>query len=187
MDIQSMENEFIKARDHCLALQKGPPTNEAEELFHWLLNTEVHPYGVFFDPGFSDLAGSIQGLMSLFFNLHHALMDDGDLSFIEVNDVPHIVFLHPSDFDNEQAFWECVNRQGVERSYLKSPQCSLLDISVSEFIVRAEAYETALIRRCFLTDSRRFSLDFVMEHYGDKACFDPAWVEEAKVLKPFIL
>lgn len=53
------------------------------KIANWLLTNEHNPYG-YMEESWASAFGSATGVESLLHNLHHAMVDDGDVSFIRI-------------------------------------------------------------------------------------------------------
>lgn len=180
MDLDKLEQDFHAAKARCVALQKGLPVNEAEELMQWLLNTDINPYGIFLNDGTANMTQSIQGLDALFDILVHALLDDGAISFVEINQKPNVVFLHPSDFEDDEAFWEAVKKEDSFSGHALFPvERRIMECTVSEFIQACEDHESEFLKSCFMLEARK-DLEGTVDKYKGMLRFNPDWIDEVK-------
>ncbi|MBY3155244.1 hypothetical protein HFO56_23255 [Rhizobium laguerreae] len=104
----------------------------------WLLNTESNPYDflMWSDARSFESAESFSGLLHM---IHHALVDDGEITFVAVNGRPMIVFANEHEIGNVELRSE-VERQIAERRGLETTVEIIA--GVPAFIERRERYES---------------------------------------------
>ncbi len=75
---------------------------EYNHLVNWLFNTKHNPYGIFANKGSASSMESAEYFAGLCMMIHHAMLDDGDISFPLVNDQPRIAFVckHEDNIEN---------------------------------------------------------------------------------------
>lgn len=187
MDIEKLEKNHEEAKSLILKLKSKASDKEADTLFGWILNRDINLYSLFVQEGIASGSSSIEGLAGIYYDLHHALHDDGAISFVSVYDEPKIVMLHPSDFEDEESFFDLVKEMDLKgRSrQLQKPSYRLLDLSVSDFITMRDDFDRNHQKRCFLMDAGRWGEEFAAKHHKDKDFFDHAWVEESKTSNPY--
>lgn len=180
MDLEKLEAQFLEAKAALLSLRDKAPKNEADRFCQWLIKTDINPYSLFFDSGSAAACLSLEGLYGVCLGIRHALLDDGAISFLAVNDEPVIVMVHPSDFESRDAFLTFI-RDHDEKDVLRGETTyQILDIFPDEFIAARERYETGRIKSCFLSDAEIHGLDFSVAQYKQKPRFDSKWIEEFK-------
>lgn len=154
--------------------------DDVRMLVRWLMETDANPYSYLPEewarcmsdaPSFARLCGHVR----------HALVDDGEISFVAVNGQPRISF-HPR--------WE----KGYEDRVLTAQERDLRDNGllgrparyeftqidgVAAFIAARDLYEVEDLKRCFLWDARR-DLGHAVRHYGANPLFRQEWLDEAK-------
>lgn len=145
-----------------------------------LLETDVNPYG-FLPNEWANGFNTSSGFASLLHMIHHALVDDGEISFPVVNGEPRIRFVSPWEDNYEQyALNETEKHFKRERGNTYTvEQCS----GVFDFIEKFEKYNSNEVKRWFITESVRFGIDFAVEHYSVYASFDPDWEFDEEILK----
>lgn len=132
-----------------------------QSLVEWMLTTDANPYS-YLPEAYAGSVDSAEMFAGLLNTIHHALYDDGDITFVAVNGEPRIVF---------------VDRYDVEKQFPKGKVVEVLDIEPGEFVTLYNEYQTKEIKRCFITDAKRFGLDFGVEHYKHYKCFDTNWIK----------
>lgn len=149
--------------------------DEMSGLVEWLLNTDANPYG-FLPEGWAGAMGSAQGFSSLLHCIHHALYDDGEITFVSVDGEPRIVFYwrHEEDFRNHvlsEQERQLEKMNGIER------EVEVLECSANEFGKLYDEYRVKDLQRCFSGDAGRLGIDFAVKHYRDYDCFDESWID----------
>ena len=177
--LKLIEENYKKAVEHinrCLTDDKYPELQAITKLF---METDVNPYGFLpehFAGGF-DTAG---GMSSLLGAIHHALYDDGDISFPIVNGEPRIVFLHPYE-DYYEDFVLNETEKHFKKNYSNEYEvrrCS----DVFDFIQKFEEYHSNEVINWFITEASRRSIEFAVEHFSHYARFDPDWEFDEQII-----
>jgi hypothetical protein len=155
---------------------------EMQELVHWLLTTDANPYG-FLPVGWQDSYTSAVHFASLLNNIHHAVVDDGEIIFVSVQGEPRILFALRWATDIRtlaMSHAEQVNDTRRAEHGLSRYSVEILDITANEFGKHYDAYYVAQIKRWFLRDARMHGVEAMAEHYATYQLFDSAWIAEAK-------
>lgn len=117
----------------------------------WLMDTEANPYG-FIERGYARSFESAEGFAGLLHTIHHALVDDGEITFVAVNGRPMIVFANREEIGCVELRSEveqmAAERRGIETVY------DFID-GVAAFIDRQDRYENHRAARISLADLRR--------------------------------
>ena len=145
-----------------------------------LVETDVNQYG-FLPKEFAGGFNTSTGFVSLLHVIHHALVDDGEISFPVVNGEPRIRFVSPwEDNYEEYALNETEKwfKQKRGNAY-NIEQCK----DVFDFIEKFEKYNSNEVKRWFITESARFGIDFAVEHYSNYAKFNPDWEFDDQILE----
>lgn len=152
---------------------------EMRAITEHLLETDANPYG--FLP--HEWAGSVEtstGFASLLSMIHHALYDDGDISFPIVNGEPRIALV----WRNEEKYSSLVlsemeqDMQTRWGSEYKIEQCK----DVMDFVTRHKQYHRKDIQRCYIQDAARHGWEFANDHYSSYANYDPDWEFDEQVI-----
>lgn len=139
--------EFQKSFDDSIAVIKahaepGLYEPHMDGLVRWMLTTKANPYG--YIPSAANSFSSADSFAGLLHMIHHALYDDGDITFVSVDGEPRIVFVwrhedNLRDFvltDQEKDF-EANPLLGVPKVY----DVQVLDITPEEFGPLYDAHE----------------------------------------------
>lgn len=98
---------FKKNYDESIALIKDALEGEVadyekeyQHLIRWLFYTQHNPYGIFKNEWAAGCIDDAEGFARICHEIHHALVDDGDICFPVVNGVPQIAFCwrHDEEF-----------------------------------------------------------------------------------------
>lgn len=144
-----------------------------------LCETDVNPYS-FLPHEFANGFNTSSGFESLLHMIHHALVDDGEISFPVVNGEPRIIFVSAYEHNYEDY---ALNET---EKYFKQKRGNTYNIevcaSVFDFIELFEDYNSVEVRRWFIADASRRGIDFAVEHYSCYARFNPAWEFDDTIL-----
>jgi hypothetical protein len=82
-----------------ISAYRDDPDPEMRRLTRWLIDTDANPYGFLM---WSNAAAfdNAQGFARLLDVIHHALVDDGEISFVAVQGRPMIVFANRDEIGN---------------------------------------------------------------------------------------
>lgn len=150
-------------------------------LVNWLLATDINPYS-FLDDEYAQYMYTSEGFSMLCHLLHHALIDDGDVTFLSVDKKPKIGFYWKYDLPEfTRKDYKLIRPEDGSRPYIEN-NIVLSDVIVyddfNQFIEAIEIYATNDLKRCFLGDIQIMdSLDNAVRHYSQYKRFDPAWIE----------
>lgn len=138
---------------------EGAYDYEFADFAKWLLETDSNPY-TFIDAPWAECFDSAEDFADLLNTLHHALYDDGEITFILSKDRPRIKL---------QPRWEIQESESIE----------ILDITPKEFCMLQEKKAKEEIRRFFLIDAKK-GVEWAAKHYNMYSCWEDSWIEEAK-------
>lgn len=127
----------------------------------WILTTDENLFSVF--PVGWNILYSAQDCELLLDTIHHALVDDGDISFPVVNGEPRIAFVSRWE-DNIDAFILSDAEKEFARRFGREHEITFLD-SIDDFIEQRIQYAANLIKKYFVQDAARFGIDFAKENY----------------------
>ena len=145
---------------------------EMRALTELLLETEANPW-CYLPEYWAGCTESSSGMYALLNNIHHALYDDGDISFPIVNGRPQIVFV----WKNEKNYADYVlsetqkqfrDERGVE---YEIEFCK----DALDFVARHKEFHRTDIQRCFILDAAMHGITFAVNHYCEYANFDSDW------------
>lgn len=142
----------------------------------WLLSTDINPY-TFLPEGWAGHVGTAESLSSFLSIIHHALFDDGDITFCTVDGRPRLVFVdrHEPDFRN---YALSKHELSLEKQFGSQADVKIINIDINDFGKLVDASETAAIRKYFVNDAARQGIDFAVNHYRRYALFSESWVTE---------
>ena len=105
------EKNFEIAKMKYAEIMEGQ--NDAAILFKWLAENDINEWGVFH--GGAHYSDTLEGWISMYHHLHHALYDDGDVTFVKTKiHGPMVVFI----WKNETNFMQLYKKSlGDNRSY----------------------------------------------------------------------
>lgn len=170
------------------------PTNYSppmDGLVRWMLTTDANPHS-FLQEGYGGALSTAEDFAALLGTLHHALYDDGDVTFVTVDGEPRIVFAH--EFDDD--FKACVlskQEQDIEEKWETNPLYKgrklSYDIQVlpkvpNDFGPLYDAWHSNWIKECFLSEVRRGDIDieWTAQAYRKHRLWNEQWVAEARRL-----
>lgn len=96
----------------------------------WMLETEHNPYG-YLDQGYAKYTSTAEGFEILLSMLHHALYDDGDVTFVTVNKEPKIIFWDKWDDNLKSHVLTDMQKDLESKGY--NYEVKVLDIKPNEF------------------------------------------------------
>ena len=157
--------------------------NSIQPLVRWLMCSEASPYG-YLPRSRAGLTNTAEGMLDLINEIHHAVYDDGDITFVLFNGCPVIIFAcqHEVDFADKvvKAFSHASDRR-------KSYTVEVVEDSISEFVDRLQNYHEKNMRRHFITTVSMYGAEFAKEHYSGYSWYDKLDIEqrlrEAAILK----
>lgn len=174
------DNAIASIKQHQQPNEYGPPMNG---LVNWMLETDANPYS-YLPEGWAGHTHTAEGFASLLDTIHHAVYDDGDITFFTVNGEPRICFVwkHEENFRNyalTNQEKEMEKKYGERRAGTYDVQ--ILDIDPDEFGPLYDAYMTTQIKRWFEGDARGAGgPDWAAGHYRKYKLWNETWLEEYK-------
>jgi hypothetical protein len=134
MKLEDYEKNFADAREKYLEIMKGE--NDAAILIKWMVENEINFYGVFHETGYAHQTNTLEGLIGLYYTLHHALYDDGEITFVKTNYYPKILFYWKNEY-NFQEHYDRFVQSGCEKLYQITGYLG----TVQEYIAEYERYD----------------------------------------------
>lgn len=150
------------------------------ELTKWLMTTDANPHS-YLTQSWAGMSETAEGMADLLNYIHHAVVDDGDITFVKVDGEPRIVFAHPSDDYFRDVVLNSQEKQFEERRAkigMGRIDIQVLDIKPNDFGKVYDEYQKEQVKKWFLSDAKRQGVEFAKEHYKEFNCWDEAWVEE---------
>jgi hypothetical protein len=153
--------------------------SDMNELAAWLMTTDANPYS-YLEQGYAGMMSTAEGCAGLLETIHHAVYDDGDITFVTVDDEPRIVFAHRFD-EGFRDVVLCRQEKEIEKRLIfgkiKQYEIEILYIKPNDFPEIYNAYQVKNLQRCFSCDVGRHGIDFAVDIYKKYACFREDWVE----------
>lgn len=174
--MEKNHKEAIATINMCLNDSSEP---EMQAITSYLLETEANPYS-FLPDGWGGSTSTYTGFQSLLRMIHHALYDDGDISFPIVNGEPRISFLNKHDEDYEEHVLNSTEKHFKQHhgNTYEVEQCK----DVFDFIAKHSDYHRKDVRRFFILDAAIHGWEFAVEHHSRYANFDPDWEFDEEVV-----
>lgn len=153
-----------------------------KHIANWLFETKHNPYG-FLPESWAGGMKTATGFESLLNCIHHALIDDGEISFPVVNGEPRIRFVGKWEDNAEYLVLTRQERRwydGEERyfgSFKDRLKVTWLN-TVFEFTKAKDEYELNQLKHYFLMDAARQGVEYALKHYGDREQFNKEWINE---------
>ncbi len=155
---------FRKSYLDSLAVIEGYTLNpDMAAITNWILTTESNLFSAFVS-GWGNLH-SAQECDALLSTIHHALVDDGDISFPVVNGEPRIALLSRWE-DNFRNIVLSTSEKEVEARMGKKYTITFLE-TIDEFIQQRDLWDKAQLKRHFVCDAAIQGIEFAREHYRE--------------------
>lgn len=157
------------------SIKRYQADEDVGDLVNWLLATDINPFS-FLDNG--NLMSSAEGFDHLCHLLHHALVDDGDVTFLSVDGAPKIVFVCRWDLkEYKRKKYKLVDVDGkpkLDHDMIDSD--IVIFESYDDWIASIEKYTTEHLKKCYLSDKQQHGEDFATNHYSKNKRFNPDWI-----------
>ena len=172
--------EFEKSyNDAVESIKRYQADEDVGVLVNWMLNSDENPYS-YLDDSHAHLLSTAEGFSFLSSILHHALVDDGDVTFFSVDGQPQILFVHQCDLKDYKEFKrksykiiEVDGRPKLDYEWVDSDIVIFKDYH--EWIDAIEIYATNDLKRCYLSDKECHGEEFATKHYSQYKRFNPEW------------
>lgn len=128
---------------------------------NWILTTEASLFSAFAS-GWGNLH-SAQECDALLSTIHHALVDDGDISFPVVNGEPRIALLSRWE-DNFRNIVLSTSEQEFEKRMGKEYTITFLE-TIDEFIQQRDLWDKEQLKRHFVFDAALHGIGDARKHY----------------------
>lgn len=158
-------NGYIEKRDELMS-----------DLVEWMLNTDENPYA-FLPEGWAGSLSSAEGFASLVQCMHHAIYDDGDITFLTVNGEPRISFVWRHE-DNLRNYVLTTIEKDMESREQVEYEIKILDIKPNEFGLIYDQFKLEDMKERFARDAAGDGIEDTVKEYSRYKQFNPAWVEE---------
>lgn len=171
-DAISLINQFLEPSKH------EPQMNG---LVRWMMETDANPYS-YLPEQWANSMSTAEGFASLLGVINHALYDDGEITFVTVNDRPRIVFVWKHE-DNFRDYVLTAQEKDIEKnSRFRKVRydVKVLDITPDEFGPLYDACHVKELKRYFASDVVSLGPKVAVEHYSKHQVFDKSWLDECK-------
>lgn len=158
-------------------LEPGEYEPHMHLLVRWMLETDVSPYS-YLPEGWAGALGTATGFDSLLSTMAHAIYDDGDITFVTVNDEPRIVFMHQHDDGFEDLLLSSTERNLKARG--STYTIKVLDIEPNAFGALYDEYARADLIHRFSMDAAAHGVEFAAHYYSGSPHWCDAIVETAQ-------
>lgn len=150
------------------------------ELVKWLMTTDANPYS-YLNHEWAGMTESAENMVVLLNYIHHAVVDDGDITFVKVNGEPRIVFAHQFDdcfrdvvlSRHEKEMEKRRKEYGINFEY----EIEMLDIKPNDFGKVYDKYQKEQVKQWFLFDAKRHGVKFAKQNYEHYNCWDENWIK----------
>ena len=136
--LEQFEAGFAEAKAKYLEIMNGE--NDAAVLFKWIAENSINEWSVFHDG--ANGCSSLEGWVGMYHTLHHALYDDGDVTFVKTKGQgPRIMFYGHWEDNFEQLFMQ---RFGDDKMMAASFAIVGYMSTVQEFIAEYDSHEAEI-------------------------------------------
>ena len=155
---------------------------DVSTLVKWLMETDINPYS-FLPANWAECLEDAVNFYILCRHIHHALVDDGCINFIKINDSPRISFIEHYGNDEEYKNWVLTEQEKDWGENGFGPHNKKMEYiithlkNVNEFITAIEEYETNTLKQFVKFAVCRKNLE-QLEHYRECSRFNEEWIEE---------
>ena len=151
-----------------------------KDLVNWMLTTDANP-SAYLPEGWAIALESANSFAALLHTIHHAVYDDGDITFVTVDGEPRIVFVWQHE-DNFRGYVLTSQEKELEKREVfgrtRPYEIEVLKIEPHEFGALYDAYQVDDLKRCFASDAGRNGIEFSVAHYSKYNCFKATWIDE---------
>lgn len=163
-------------------MEPGRYEPQMDKLVKWMLETDANPYS-YLPEEWASAFGSAQGFASLLHYIHHAVYDDGEITFVRVNGGPRIVFAcHEGDDDKFRNLVLTEQEKEIEKRPIfgrcRPYEIEVLDITPNEFGPLYNEFQSAEVKHWFINDAASHGTEWAAEHYRKYHCWNEAWITE---------
>jgi hypothetical protein len=176
--------EFQKNYDEAIEtikkfMEVGPYEPQMNELVKWMLETDINPYS-FLPPSYASGFSSAEVFASLLHEIHHAVYDDGDIAFIEVNKEPRIFFIDKYSRNlNERIENQLNSFYGNNNVY----NIKVLDITPNEFGPLCDEAHKQQTKEMFFFMALMHGIERGIIEYNTSEYWDEQWIDGFKEYK----
>lgn len=161
----------IKTIEHFLDTEDAEGINV---LAKWMMDTDANPYAYLPDH-WAGCIGSAEQFAGLLHTIHHAVYDDGDITFVTVNNEPRIIFVYPEDDDMLKKYALSDTERDISKRIGREYDIKVIDITPREFGALYDAYQKVDLMKCFSIDAGRNGIATALDWYKEYNCFSSDW------------
>lgn len=143
-------------------------------LVKWMMETDANPYA-YLPHAWAGSTGSAESFVSLLNHIHHAVYDDGDITFVTVNGEPRIVFVWRHQ-ENFRDYVLSEQEKHMEKRFASEYEIKVLGIQPDEFGPLYDKHFTERLKDWFMNDAETHGVDFAVTHYRAYKQFDTSWI-----------
>ena len=176
--LERMEEVHQMALNYINYCLKNPREPDLQVLAQFLLETEENPYG-FLPEHWAPALSTSTGFQSLLGHIHHALYDDGEISFPIVNGRPRIAFVWRNE-DNyaDYVLTETEKYMRDRGSEYRIEHCN----DVYDFINRFNEAFRNDVRNHYIQTAARFGFQMAEDQYSNYEHFNWDWQDDPEII-----
>lgn len=152
-------------------------TPQLSKLYNWLLTTDTNPYS-FLPEGWANSLVTASGTSALFSMIHHAVIDDGEISFVKLNDEPMMLFIDVRNMSQQDLYKFLLTEQ--EKSSGFEFDIEILKIEPNDFGDHVDFYQRKWMQKCFIQDAAQHGIEFTKDAYSKYKLFSEDWEHNLK-------
>lgn len=179
INLEQMEEHFQTAKQHVYNIKNNTPKNDADTLCHWILNTPYNLNELFCDHREQKSLTSINSLSLLCFLISHALIDDGEIQFVEINKIPCIIFAEEHQFHNKEDYLKFIIEIYKKTHGKEIEQIKIIKNNVNTFIKKYEKTKDNQLKEMFLSEAVVWGKEKAVKEFEKYFNFDSNWINEA--------
>ncbi len=169
---EQFKQSYVDAIEHIEYEKNNKERPDMAVITQWLLETDVNPYSFLAN---GDVLSSAEGFSSLLHKISHALYDDGDISFVTVDDEPRIVFMDYEETEQERvSVLRQIEIENEKNGLCRYEICKLK--SVKEFIEAFEHFNIKYEKLVFENDIWSDGLAAAIEKHQNNKYFNKDWI-----------
>ena len=169
--MQRIEENYKEALQNIQSALDDNSAPELRALTKFFMETDISPYN-FLPDGYAGGFNQAEGLSELISVIHHALYDDGDISFPIVSGDPRISFISQHE-PNYKDYVLTPQEKLYEQRY--GPYKIEFATDVYDFIEKVKSQHVDWLKKCFIKDVVRFGSEYTKMHYRTYLDYSESW------------
>lgn len=149
--------------------------DEFSEFVNFLITTQELPHSFIVEEHAHRMM-QLESFVTFLDIIYHAVYDDGDITFVKINNKPRMAFLDSSNQDLRSYVMDSMEKYLEDRG--KNYEIEILDCTLSEFADMVNESHRKHIKRCFISDAKRMGVNVARNYYLEYDCFDEKWCME---------